>query len=271
MSAELVLYEKHDGIAYVTFNRPDKLNAFNDALLAQFVEAVRRADADRNLRVIVLRGAGRAFSVGGDLAEIHARERGVEDWVDLLHEQLVETYLSVWRSRKAVIAAVHGYCLTGALMLATLCDLIVASEDAQFGNPDARGPSVAGMPMLAHLIGPFRMKELFFTGRRIDAQEAERIGLVNHIYPRDRFEQEVDNLAREIAKIPPIGIRLTKRAINRMFEIMGMVSAFDALQSYDVLAHLWAAEQPGAQDFSKMVREKGLKEAIAWRDRQFKR
>ncbi|MBI2861370.1 MAG: enoyl-CoA hydratase/isomerase family protein [Chloroflexi bacterium] len=271
MSGHLVLYEKRDGVAYVTFNRPDKLNAFNDALLAEFVEAMNRANADRGLRVIVLRGAGRAFSVGGDLSEIHALERGVEDWIDLLHEQLVETYLSVWRSPKCVLAAVHGYCLTGALMLATLCDIIVASEGAQLGNPDARGPSVAGMPVLAYLIGPMRMKELFFTGKRIDAKEAERIGLVAHVYPKDRFDQDVDDLAREIAKMPPIGIRLNKRAINRIYEIMGMIDAFDSLQSYDALAHLWAAEQPGAQDFSQMVREKGLKEAIAWRDRQFKR
>ncbi|MBI2861766.1 MAG: enoyl-CoA hydratase/isomerase family protein [Chloroflexi bacterium] len=269
MSDQLVLYEKRDGIAYVTLNRPEKLNAFSSPLLAQFVEAVKRADADPELRVVVLRGAGRAFSVGADLVESRGVERGVDEWLDRLQGHLGETYLTVWRSQKAFIAAVHGYCLAGAMSLAAMCDIAIASEDALFGNPDVRSPAVGTMPQLTYLMGPMHFKELFFTGKRIDAREAERIGLVIHVYPRDRFEQEVDDLAREVAKMPPIGIRLNKRAINRLYEIMGFLNALDSFQAYDILAHLWAAAQP--RDFDKVVRAKGLKEAVAWRDDQFER
>ncbi|MBI2861378.1 MAG: enoyl-CoA hydratase/isomerase family protein [Chloroflexi bacterium] len=270
MSTELVLYEKRDGVAYMTLNRPEKLNALNDAILAEFVEKMDIADADRDLRVIVLRGAGRAFSAGGDLAEIHETDKGVEGWMDFLHEQLISTHMRVWRSPKCVIAAVHGYCITGGWMLASLCDIILDSEDAKFGNPDARAPAVAVHAILPYLIGPQKTKELFFTGKFIDAFEAERMGFVLHVYPKDRFWEEVDEYAREIAKMPPIGIRVNKRAINRIYEIMGLMDAYDAFCNYDTLAHLWHAAQPADKDFGKWVQQAGLGNALARRDKPFK-
>ena len=165
------------------------------------------------------------------------------------------------------IAAVHGWCLSGGCELAMACDLIVAAEDAHFGEPEIRygsGPVALLMPFL---LGQKRTNELLFTGDAIDAREAERIGLVNHVVAGDELEAAVDDLVRKIAPTPLPVLRLTKLALLRAYEAMGLRSA--VLSNLDLSAILNAADTPEQRQFDEIVSTQGLKAALAWRDSRY--
>jgi enoyl-CoA hydratase len=271
---EPVLLEEPLGpVRRLTLNRPDVLNALSAELVERLSEGLRAAAADDAVRVVVIRGAGRAFCAGYDLkeeAEREAREGPLEvaGWQRALQHD-VDRMLELFDHPKPVIAEVHGYCLAGGCDLMMMCDLAVASDDAMFGEPEIRFGSGVVTMVMPWLLGARRAKELLFTGEdRLPAEEALRLGLVNRVVPRDRLEEETLRLARTIAVLDPVAISLTKRAINRAWELAGFREALRA--NVDIDAVIEAAEVPERAEFNRIRAEKGLKAAIEWRDARFR-
>jgi len=264
---ELVIYEQRGPAAWLTLNRPDKLNALSYELVRDLRAAIRRASEDDGVKVAVLTGAGRAFSAGFDLSEeAESKVEGAERWRSILADD-VELTLELWALPKPTIAAVRGWCLAGGCELAMACDMIVAAEDARFGEPEIRygsGPVTLLMPFL---LGQKKTNELLFTGDAIDAPEAERIGLVNRVVAGDELEDAVGELVRKIAPTPLPVLRLTKLALLRAYEAMGLRSA--VLSNLDLSAILNAADTPEQRQFDEIVSTQGLKAALAWRDSRY--
>lgn len=265
MAYEDLIYEKRGFTAWITLNRPDKLNALRENLVRELYRALEQAEADEDVRVVVLRGAGRAFSAGYDLDE-EAKLTTGQQWRDHLDLD-IRTTMKVWDLPKPVIAAVHGYCLAGACELAMACDITVATEDAVLGEPEIRfgsGPVTLIMPWV---VGLKKTRELLYTGDTVDAREAERIGMVNRVVPAERLEEEVQKLCDKIAKVPPAILRLTKIPLNRNYEIMGLRESMQYnLEASSLLNSLQVEEQI---EFNRIVRERGLKQALEWRDDRY--
>jgi enoyl-CoA hydratase len=264
---ELVLLDRRGPVLWLTLNRPEKLNALSYALVRELRAALRAAAEDDEVKVIVLTGAGRAFSAGYDISEeAESATAGADDWRRILADD-VDLTLELWSLPKPTIAAVRGWCLAGGCELAMACDLIVAADDARFGEPEIRygaGPVTLLMPFL---LGQKKTNELLFTGDAIDAAEAERIGLVNRVVSEDELEQAVEALVRKIVPTPLPVLRLTKLALLRAYEAMGLRSA--VLANLDLSAILNAADTPEQRRFDEIVSSQGLKAALAWRDSRY--
>ena len=251
----------------LTLNRPAKLNALSGPLVATLVEAIDAATRDPEVRVIVLEGAGRAFSAGYDLTE--EAEGGVGGpvaWREMLAVD-VEATLRLLDCPKPVIAQIHGYALAGGLELAMACDLIVAAEGTKVGEPEIRYGSAPVTLLMPYLIGQKRTRELLLTGDLIDAVEAERIGLVNRVVPLERLAAEVDALADRLARTPPEVMAPTKLMLNRAMDAAGFRMAVEA--GLDLGAIINAADTPEQREWDTIVRRDGLKAALAWRDRRY--
>ena len=251
----------------LVLDRPAKLNALDGRLVAALVAAIDAAEADPEVRVIVLEGAGRAFCAGYDLTEEAEGEiSGPVAWRALLAADVAAT-LRLLDCPKPVIAQVHGYALAGGLELAMACDLIVATEDAKFGEPEIRfgsGPVTLLMPFV---LGQKKTNELLFTGDSIDAAEAERVGLVNRVVAGEELEVAVTELVHRIAPTPLPVLRLTKIALNRAYEAMGLRQA--VASNLELSAMLNAADTPEQREFNAIAKERGVKAALAWRDARY--
>jgi enoyl-CoA hydratase len=251
----------------LVLDRPDKLNALNGALVAALTGALDAAEANPEVRVIVIEGAGRAFCAGYDLTEeAEGAIGGSAAWRDLLAADVAAT-LRLLDSPKPIIAQVHGYALAGGLEVAMACDLIVAAEGTQLGEPEIRYGSAPVTLLMPYLIGQKKTRELLLTGDLIDAAEAERIGLVNRVVPADRLAAEVDGLADRLARTPPEVMRLTKRMLNRAMDAAGFRDAVQA--GIDLGAIINAADTPEQREWDTIVRRDGLRAALAWRDRRY--
>lgn len=214
MSENLVLQERHGGVAIVTMNRPEKHNALNGALRCAFLGALNAIAADSAVRVLVLTGAGpKAFVSGADVAEMAARSAAEQRRV----MAGPSVYEALWRFEKPVIAAVNGYCLGGGLELAIACDVRIASSSARFGQPEiALGliPGGGATQRLPRLIGPGAAARLILTGDPIDAAEALRIGLMDEVVAPDELMPRARELARAIARRSPHALAAAKQALR---------------------------------------------------------
>lgn len=224
--ADLILTQQRDGIFEIVLNRPDKRNAINDGMFRQFDDAIVQANRTPGLRVVIIRGEGKAFSAGIDISNLlglaathgahwQQRMRSITD-----QYQAVLTRLE--RLELPTIAALHGYCLGLAFELALACDLRIAAEGTMLGLPETRLgmiPDVGGTTRLTRLIGPARAKELIFTGRQIDATLAARWGMVNDVVPADRLAARTDELANEIGQAAPLAVGMAKRVIDGLADI----------------------------------------------------
>ena len=249
-----VAYETADGVAYVTLNRPDYRNAQNSVMTYSLDAAFVKAVQDAEVKVIVLRGNGKHFSAGHDIGTperdfnvdypnvaslywTHTDRSGADQ--RLARE--IEVYTGMchrWREiPKPVIAQVHGACIAGGLMLAWICDFIVAA-DAFFADPVVR-MGIPGVEFFAHafVLGPRRAKEILYTGRRFTAAEALDWGMVNHVVPRDELAGKVAEIAANIAEMPQLGLSLTKRAVNISEDQMGLRNSIDAAFGWHHFAH----------------------------------
>jgi enoyl-CoA hydratase len=215
MTLTSILYDVHDGIARVTVNRPDKLNALNATVIAELGDAVGHIEGDAGVRGVILTGAGpKAFVAGADISEL-ADQGPMEGKARALAGQQAMRRLE--RCGKPVIAAVNGFALGGGCELAMACHLRVASETAKFGQPEVKlglGPGFGGTVRLPRLVGKGRALELLLTGATIDAQEAYRIGLVNRVVPADRLLAETEQLLRTILEQGPLAVRLVLEAVE---------------------------------------------------------
>ncbi len=269
-----VLYQVADGVATVTMNRPQYHNAQNSKMTYALDEAFRRASSDDAVKVIILRGAGKHFSAGHDIGtpgrDIDETFERASLWYDhvnkpggeLLYAREQEVYLGMcrrWRDLpKPTIAMVHGACIAGGLMLAWVCDLIVASDDAFFSDPVVR-MGIPGVEYFAHAyeLNPRIAKEFLFTGDRMDAARAYQMGMVNRVTTRDTLESTTLALAQKVATMPRLGLTLTKQAINHVEELQGKRAAMDAAFAWHHFAHahneLTSGDRLGGYDARAMA------------------
>jgi enoyl-CoA hydratase len=210
-----LLFEIRDAVAFVTVNRPEKLNALNAAVIAELGDVAGRIGKDPAIRGVILTGAGpKAFVAGADIGEI-AAQGPVDGKARALEGQRV--FRNLEQCGKPVIAAVNGFALGGGCELAMACHLRVASEQARFGQPEVKlgiGPGYGGTVRLPRLVGKGRALELLLTGQMIDAQEAYRIGLVNRVVPADRLMSESEQFLRSILENGPLAVRACLEAVD---------------------------------------------------------
>ena len=274
---DLVLYEVHGPVAWLQLNRPEFANAQNVALLSALDAAFLRAMADDAVAVVVLSGAGKHFMAGHDIGTPgrdidkpfdrlatpwypHADKPGAE--AAFVRE--ADAYLGLcrrWRALpKPTIAMVHGACVAGGLMLAWVCDLIVASDDAFFADPVVK-MGIPGVEYFAHpfVLGPRKAKEFLYLGGRMKADEALATGMINRVVPRESLRDEVAAMAARIATMPRFGLALTKMAINQAEDRMGLRDAVDATYGLHHLAHahntLASDNYIGGQDVQSMKKQ----------------
>jgi len=241
----VVLYEVRGHVATITMNRPEVANAQDTALIDGIDACFDRADVDDEVRVVVLAGNGKHFSSGHDLKAL-VGDTEPDEWRRMRatpegkfrHEQVmyVERCQRIYHFRKPTIAAVQGACVAAGLMLACMCDLIVASDDATFQNPVLRMTG-AGVELLVEPweLGIRKAKEFLWTGETLDAQEAWRLGLVNRVVPLSELLQRVDELADRVALVPPVTAQVVKDSLNNTATLMGK----EASWKYHFMAHHW--------------------------------
>jgi len=271
---ETVRYEVDGPVCTITLDRPESANAQNTRLIDELDAAFDRADADDDVRVVVLAGEGKHFSAGHDLKELLTKG---DEWAKLRdtpegklrHEQVMyfDRCVKIRDFRKPTIAAVQGACAAAGLMLACMCDLIVAADDAKFSNPVLRMTG-AGVELLVEPweLGVRKAKEFLWTGDTIDAQEAWRLGLVNRVVPRKRLADETLALAERIAAVPPVTASLVKESLNQTAALMGKEHSW----RYHFMVHQFMHGTKTAMDALRARRKTGsMKRMLAERDRAF--
>ena len=263
---ETVILEKKGKIGILTLNRPTKLNALNDDILNDLYAGMVELEQDDEVRVIIIKGAGKAFCAGHDLSPREKPFVTVSDWRG--HAKHSNRLMfSIWDSRKPVIAQIHGYCLGGGCDFAIVCDFTYASEETQIGEPEIQfnsGPTFGIMP---YILSMKKTKELLLTGDRISAGKAEQIGLITKCVPASELDAEVMSLAKKLVKIPVPAMRLNKEAINRSYEIAGFRSSVH--YGENIFATILMSETPESAQFYEIANKEGLAAAFKWRDSYF--
>ncbi len=216
MGFKYLIYEKAEGIAIITINRPEARNAVNKEIMVEALEALEDIKSDEGVRVVILTGAGeKAFSSGADIKAIREMSPPQAKEFSKIGQKLCS---SLQNLEKPVIAAINGYALGGGLELAMACDLRIASEDARIGQTETNIgliPGWGGTQMLPRLIGVTKAKELIFTGKIIDAKTAEQLGLVNMVVQSSKLKESARQLAVELASRAPVAIKVAKALINK--------------------------------------------------------
>jgi enoyl-CoA hydratase len=243
-----VLIERDGPVAVVRLNRPEQLNALSSELMRELVGVLENLDADDAVRCVVLTGDERAFAAGADIAEL--RDTGT---IDLYFGARLDLWDAIRSVRTPLVAAVSGYCLGGGCELAMACDLVIASESAQFGQPETGlgvMPGAGGTQLLARSIGKAKTMDVVLSGRFLDAYEAERSGLVARVVAREAWLEESRRVAHEIAAKAPVAQRLAKEAVNRAFETT-LSAGLDVERKLFHLAHSTEDAKEGLTAFGE--------------------
>ncbi len=271
MEFQNLLFKKKDGIGYLTLNRPEKLNALSDELMAELRQALDMIEEDPEVKVVIFTGSGRAFSAGFDIGskegEPEIYERTADEWRSHLKRH-IDTFLKIWHSGKPYIAAINGYALAGACELAQICDIKIASENAVLGEPEIRFGTGPPLLITPFSVGLAKAKELLLTGETLTAQEAERLGMINRVVPPDQLMAECEKTARKIIKIAHVGVKFNKAAINHAFENMGFLNTI--YHNLDLVTLFDTTRTEEQEAFNQIRKEKGLRAALDWRDALFK-
>src|SRR5713226_10244399 len=265
---ETVIYEQVEEKIYrLTLNRPEKLNALSQKLLKELDSVMDEYESNAEASVLIIRGAGRAFSAGYDLQGTQQPGSTFTVTSDRLGlHKTIERWQRLWTISKPTIAQVHGYCLAGGTEFVGHCDIVFASEDAQFGHPAGRSLGILPtMSMWPVLMGPRKTKEYFFTGDLMGAREALEWHLINRVYSREQLEAETLAYARRVAMVPLELLALHKAAVNRYLDVLGFRALEQSAADLDCIAH----QTEAVKNWMKASREKGLKEALTERDRPF--
>lgn len=267
-----IRYEKDGRVARITLNRPEKLNAIDTEMPGELRDAARRANADDDVHVIVLSGAGRAFCAGYDLEIFAEAPRPVPGsqqmpWDPMLDYRLMsentECFMSLWKGHKPVVCKVHGHAVAGGSDIALCCDLIVMAEDARIGYPPARVWGCPTTMMWVYRLGAERAKRLLLTGDTIDGKEAERIGLVSSTVPAEELDDEVEALVDRMKSVPLNQLMMHKMVVNQAYANMGMQTTQMMATLFDGIAR----HTPEGVAFKRRAEEVGFKEAVLQRDR----
>ncbi len=282
MAYSTVLYEKIDRVAKITLNRPEYRNAESITMSREIQAAFKEGEADEGVRVIVLAGAGKDFSSGHDLGTPEAQAERAKDTTP--REQTLEAQLirETWRwldgplyirdIPKPTIAMVQGHCIMGGLILATMCDLIIASEDATFADMAQR----FGTPAVEYFSHPWdlgvrKAKQLLFTADPITAQEAHRLGMVNEVVPREKLEEETMKLANKIALAHPFALRIAKMSCNAAQDLQGFRNSQLLPFALHQLGHAYGRENPDYLPTGRIQRgSMSVKDWIEARDKPYR-
>ena len=273
MSYQFIEYEASNGIGRVRLNRPEKLNALSRELQDELVDCLERADDDPEVRVMTLRGNGRAFCAGYDItppstpeAQAAAQEQRDNIRSDIHRmKRTPNTMNSILNLSKPVIVGVHGYCIAGGTDLAMHCDIILAADDAQIGFPPVRSMGTPPTHMWTYMVGPQWAKWFLLTGESVSGTRAEELGLVWKSVPGEGLDAAVEDLARTMARIPWELLAANKSIVNKAMDLMGRTTLQHIAAETDAIAH----QAPIVKEFSRMAREEGLKAALEWRDSPF--
>jgi enoyl-CoA hydratase len=277
MSFQTLLYDTEDTVATITLNRPERLNTIVPPMPEELEAAVHRAIADQRVKVIVLRGAGRAFCAGFDLGGgFHHWDESLttdgqwdagKDFAMATSQAIgpVPKFMSLWRSPKPVIAQVHGWCVGGGSDMALCADLVIASEDARIGTSYSRmwGCYLTGMWL--YRLGLTKAKEYSLTGKPLSGSEAVEAGLINAAVPFERLEAEVAERARQLAAIPLSQLTAMKLIVNQAYENMGLASTQFLGPVLDGLMR----NTPEAKEFIELAEREGVSGAVIQRDGPF--
>lgn len=253
-------------VARLTLNRPKARNALNNVLRGELYNALEMHDRDPEVRVTILRGAGKCFCAGYDLKADNRRDQpfhtagGDGNWP----RHVVDGFFRVWDLAKPVIAEVHGYCLAGGTELATSCDLVYVAEDAQIGYPVVRSMSPPDNQFFPHLLGLRKAMEMMLTGDAISGLEAVESGFANRAFPADRLAAEVLKMAERIARVPPDLQQMNKRAVHRQLELMGLRAAIRSGTEIQALAFHTESTRAHFKELAS-----GLTDALSRRDQGF--
>jgi enoyl-CoA hydratase len=286
MSYERILCEKVEpNIVKITMNRPEKRNAIDDLMVEELTDAFVKTDFDDDVRVIILAGAGKDFSAGYDIsgkgsparepilsAVMQTKLTGMEKTLKITDYLTYNQALTIRDVSKPTIAMVQGNCIAAGLLYASICDLIVASDDAQFIDPLSRWAH-AGFEILIepYLFGFRKAKEVMWTGDPVSAKEAKEFGMVSRVVPKDKLGEETIQLARKIAKTLPVAASLVKRSVNDAWDLMGLKHAW----RYHLLAHELSHVSDEAKRWDEMraqaMQAGGLKEVLKTRDDKYKK
>lgn len=268
MPFQYIAYTVQDHVAQLTLNRPERLNALHANTLHEINTAMDQAEADTDVRVLVVSGAGRAFSSGFDLkAQMEQQPEGDAVWRGIL-ELDFHTTMRFWNSPKPTIAAVHGACLAGAFELAMACDITIADEDATFGEPELKFGAGIVTLLLPWMTSPKQAKRIILSADdRIPAREALAMGLVSRVVPAGQHLSEALRTARSMALMDPHLVMQTKKALNQTYDIQGMPTALRMALEIDHTIESHGS--PDKRAFMDVARERGMRQAIAWRDARF--
>ena len=284
MSYQYILYDVADRLATITLNRPEVRNALNWPLLDELSDALKRAEKDQEVRVIILKGAGTCFSAGHDLSATMGkpdRQQDPRSWNEIVGGQgegasvwdsrarvqcHIDRDLEIWNCWKPVIAQVHGFCLGGSIGLALSCDLLIASKDARIGYPPVRSMAPGEeISLFSWHVGIKRAKWLSFTGDSLTAKEMLQFGVANWVFPKSKLDEETRKIARRIANVDSELLSLSKTLVNRIFEHQGLPQTMKT--SGELVS--FGPSLRSLRAFERTVHEKGVKVAAAERDAPF--
>jgi enoyl-CoA hydratase len=265
---ESIVLSKQQGVATLTLNRPERANAMNRHTVEEIDRALDAVEADPEVRVLIVTGAGNAFSSGFDLKDqAERRPRGSDVWKDML-ELYSGVILRFWSLPKPTIAAVNGPCMAGAFELALACDLTIASEQAVFGEPELQfGAGVVAMLLPWHTAPKIAKRIILLGEDTISADEALRLGIVGQVVPAVHLAAEARSKAQRIARMDPTLVKNTKAAINASYQAMGIERAIATAVELDV--QIEAEGTPEKHQFLDRVLADGMKAALVWRQSRF--
>jgi enoyl-CoA hydratase len=261
--------ERQGRIARLTLNRPDRLNAINEAMPGEIRRAIEQANADDAVHVIVLQGAGRAFCAGYDLKQYAEGDTPlIQDmpWDPMQDYRVMkgftDDFFSIWRSYKPVICKVHGYAVAGGSDIALCADIVVMAEDARIGYMPARVWGCPTTAMWVYRLGAEKAKRMLLTGDTIDGRTAKRWGLVYEAVPEDLLDAEVDALAERMAAVPKNQLMMQKLMINQAYDNMGLASTQMIATIFDGITR----HTPEGMWFKRYAEAHGFHAAVDWRD-----
>jgi len=262
----IIVDQPADHVSRITLNRPESRNALNNTLRTELYGTLQGNDRNPEIRVTIIRGAGKAFCAGYDLKANNRDDQpfhtagGDGNWP----RHVVDGFFGVWDLAKPVIAQVHGYCLAGGTELATSCDLVYVARDAKIGYPVVRSMSPPDNQFFPHLLGLRNAMEMMLTGDAISGVEAAEQGFANRAFPEEDLEQKVIEIAQRVAKVPPDLQQMNKRAVHRQLELMGMRAAIRSGTEIQALAFHTKSTQAHFKELAA-----GLTDALSSRDAQF--
>lgn len=273
-SYQHILYSVEDKIARVTLNVPEKRNALSLAMRAEIVNALKTAERDDDVSVVLLEGSGPSFCSGYDLAggSDHTggwiSEKYFDKWSDQFARNAIKDWLTIWDLMKPVVCKVQGACLAGGTEIMSLCDIVFAADDARIGYPATRGMSCPDTAFFPWKMSMAQAKYLQLTGNSVTGKRAMEMGWIAKSFPKESLDAEVMKEVRALSSIAPDLLAVNKGSLNETYEMMGFKNALMSGLHWHMISA--ARVRPTAGTFQKVAAEKGLKAAIQWRDGAFK-